>query len=312
MNAVLMKTENQYAFRQTVGAHRGFIHALPPLEKLSIQDYDRNSMDHAVIYAVMGEDGYNVFLHSALWSVQSLLMRTDAIERGVPVYILAEKQYQDEIYKRTDLAGMPREWIIFFEENVPIPEDGRRLLKRLEIGWHSEIIQYDKVLLLDADCFFMGPSFPLFYRLGIFHEYIDCIALFGQFFRMKPWKNSVCVRETESEKLEFLSTAMGLPLSEAEFIYNRNLRIMMGFVSIKTKCFDGMLPWFKKYVSDFIDNEPVLSMWICMQKLSFLPINTLIPFTSDYEVAKKKSIIFHTFNQDNMPIDFMELLLEGL
>ena len=312
MNAVHLKTENQYAFRQTVGAHRGFIHALPPLEKLSIQDYDRNSMDHAVIYAIMGEDGYNVFLHSALWSIQTLLKRTDVVDRGVPVYILAEKQYQDEIYKRTDVVGMPREWIIFFEEHVPIPADGRRMLKRLEIGWHSEITQYDKVLLLDADCFFMGPSFPLFYQLATFHEYIDCIALFGKFFRMKPWGNSICVRETKAEKLEFISTVMGLPLSEAEFIHNRNLRIMMGFVSIKTKCFDGFLPWFKKYVSDFIDNEPVLSMWICMQKLSFLPIGTLIPFTDSYKRAKEQSLIFHTFNQDNMPIDFMELLLEGL
>ena len=136
------------------------------------------------------------------------------------------------------------------------------------------------------------PHFRCFYQLATFHEYIDCIALFGQFFRMKPWKNSVCVRETESEKLEFISTVMGLPLSEAEFIYNRNLRIMMGFVSIKTKCFDGMLPWFKKYVSDFIDNEPVLSMWICMQKLSFLPIGTLIPFIGDYKHAKKKEYYF--------------------
>ena len=158
-------------------------------------------MDHAVIYAIMGEDGYNVFLHSALWSVQSLLMRTDVVKRGVPVYILAEKEYQDEIYKRTDVVGMPREWILFFEEHVPIPTDGRRILKRLEIG---------------------------------------------------------------------------------------------------------------KYVSDFIDNEPVLSMWICMQKLSFLPIGTLIPFTGNYKRAKEQSLIFHTFNQDNMPIDFMELLLEGL
>ena len=53
-------------------------------------------------------------------------------------------------------------------------------------------------------------------------------------------------------------------------------------------------------------------MWICMQKLSFLPIGTLIPFIGDYKHAKKKSIIFHTFHQDNMPIDFMELLLDGL
>ena len=307
-----LKTENEYDFRTARGAHRGFIHALPPLEKLSIQDYDRNSMDHAVIYPIMGEDGYNIFLHSALWSVQSLLKRTDAVKRGVPVYILAEKEYQDEIFKRTDAVGMPREWIIFFEEHVPVPADGRRTLKRLEIGWHSEITQYDKVLLLDADCFFMGPSFPLFYQLEIFHEYIDCIALFGEFFRMKPWENPICIPETESEKLEFISTAMGLPLSEAEFIYNRNLRIMAGFVSIKTKCFDGMLPWFKKYVSDFINMELVLSMWICMQKLSLLPINTLIPFTGNYKRAKEQSLIFHTFHQDNMPIDFMELLLDGL
>ena len=307
-----LKTEGEYDFRPTRGAHRGFIHALPPLEKLSIQDYDRNSMDHAVIYAIMGEDGYNVFLHGALWSIQTLLKRTDAVNRGVPVYILAETQYQDEIYKRTNVVGMPREWIIFFEEHVPIPADGRRMLKRLEIGWHSEITQYDKVLLLDADCFFMGPSFPLFYRLGIFHEYIDCIALFDEFFRVYPWKNAVCIRETESEKLEFISAAMGLPLSEAEFIYNRNLRVMAGFVSMKTKCFDGMLPWFKKYASDFIGIEPILSMWLCMQKLSFLPINTLIPFTDNYKRAKEQSLIFHTFHQDNMPIDFMELLLEGL
>ena len=307
-----LKTEGEYNLRQARGAHRGFIHALPPLEKLSIQDYDRNALDHAVIYAIMGEDGYNVFLHSALWSIQTLLKRTDVVDRGVPVYILAEKEYQDEIYKRTDVVGMPREWIIFFEEHVPIPADGRRMLKRLEIGWHSEITQYDKVLLLDADCFFMGPSFPLFYQLATFHEHIDCIALFGKFFRMKPWGNSICVRETKAEKLEFISTVMGLPLSEAEFIHNRNLRIMMGFVSIKTKCFDGFLPWFKKYVSDFIDNEPVLSMWICMQKLSFLPIGTLIPFTDSYKRAKEQSLIFHTFEQDNMPIDFMELLLEGL
>ena len=128
----------------------------------------------------------------------------------------------------------------------------------------------------------MGPSFPLFYQLATFHEHIDCIALFGKFFRMEPWRNSICVRETEAEKLEFMSTAMELP------------------------------PWFKKYVSDFIDNEPVLSMWICMQKLSFLPIGTLIPFTGNYKRAKEQSLIFHTFNQDNMPIDFMELLLEGL
>ena len=122
------------------------------------------------------------------------------LKRGVPVYILAEEQYQDEIYKRTDLAGMPREWIIFFEEHVPIPEDGRRLLKRLEIGWHSKLAQYDKVLLLDADCFFMGPSFPLFYQLATFHEHIDCIALFGQFFKDASLEKLLCVSEKQSLK----------------------------------------------------------------------------------------------------------------
>ncbi len=155
-----LKTEGEYNLRQTRGAHRGFIHALPPLEELSIQDYDRNSMYQVVTYAIMGEDGYNVFLHSALWSIQSLLKRTDAVKGCVAVYIHAEKQYQDEIYQRTDLVGMPREWIIFFEEQVSIPTDGRRMLKRLEIGWHSEITQYDKVLLLDADCFFADDGEP--------------------------------------------------------------------------------------------------------------------------------------------------------
>ena len=311
-----MKVEKDYNFKQVVGARRGLIHSLPDLEELHIDDYKRDSKQHAVVYTLIGEDGYNVYLNAALWSIKTLIERTDAKEQSIPVFLLVEKKFANEIFKKTDLVGIPRSWIIFYEESLFIPDDGRRMLKRLEIYTHPRLVQYQHILLVDADLFFLKSStenVDLFSRLWTYHKNYNCVGVVtvgrNDLRSKRFWANF----DSETEVLDAISKAMQLSKEDAKFVLYMLLWPTVYFFSVKNCCFHGFNAWFSDIYNDFINEELVLAMWIRMKGLSVLPYEHIFSKLRDVESPIfRDSELYHTFALDNPPTKFMEFLLKDL